>query len=355
MRPETIRRLPKVLLHEHLDGGLRPGTIIEIADRIGHRLPAGGEESLSEWFTESARRGGLPGYLETFVHTLAVMQTADDIERVAFEAGEDLAADGVVHAEIRFAPELNTNAGLTMDDVLEAAIAGLDRSRTEYGIGFGVIVDGMRQGPNTLRAAQAAARWADRGVVGFDIAGPEAGFPAGVHAEAFGVAARAGLGITIHAGESFGPASIAEALDCGAERLGHGVRIVDDIGPAGELGPVASRVLDAGIPLEVCPTSNLHIGLADELADHPVDRLLRLGFVVTINCDNRLMSDTSATAEMSALVQTFGWGVDELRDVTVAAARSLFGVDGDRPRIRRWLSPRSWTGVGASPRSRNRG
>lgn len=325
----TIRSLPKVLLHEHLDGGLRPATVLEIADRIGHRLPVQDERSLAAWFTESAQKGGLPGYLETFVHTIAVMQTASDIERVAFESGEDLAADGVVHAEIRFAPELNTAEGLTMDEVIEAALGGLARAHAATGATFGLIVDGMRQDSNTLAAARAAARWAGKGVVGFDIAGPEAGFPAADHAEAFGVARGAGLGITIHAGESYGPASIDEALDCGADRIGHGVMIEDDIAQDGTPGRVARRLLEGAVPLEICPTSNIHTGVAATLADHPVDRLHRLGYGVTINCDNRLMSSTSATDEFTGLVDVFGWGFDDIAAVTERAARAAFGIDGE--------------------------
>jgi len=342
MDDRAIRALPKVLLHEHLDGGIRPGTVVELADAIGYDgLPTTDPDRLARWFTDAARVGGLPAYLATFEHTIAVLQTVDALERVAYEAGADLAADGVVHAEVRFAPELNTRRGLTIDEVLEAALAGLARASRTHAIGLGLIVDGMRNGPHTTDAAAAAVRWADRGVVGFDIAGPEAGFPPSLHREAFDLARAGGLGITIHAGESYGPASIAQAVrECRADRIGHGVRIVDDIDDDGGLGPVAAEIRDRSIPLEVCPTSNIDTGAFASLADHPVDRLARLGFVVTLNCDNRLMSGTSPTFEMAAMRDTFGWGREDFRRVTLAAAGGLF-VDGEvrRDLVDRRIAP----------------
>ncbi|HSJ27669.1 MAG TPA: adenosine deaminase family protein, partial [Acidimicrobiia bacterium] len=261
MDDTTLAALPKIQLHEHLDGGLRPSTIVELADAVGYReLPEHDPDLLAGWFAATVRGGGLPGYLSTFDHTIAVLQTADALERVAYESIVDLAADGVIHAEVRFAPELNTRGELTMDDVLEAALHGLSRGSGETGIGAGLIVDGMRHQRRSLEAAQAAVRWRDRGVVGFDIAGPEAGFPPGDHLEAFEVARRGDLGITIHAGEAFGLASIAEALHlCQADRLGHGVRIVDDL-EGDELGPLATGIRDRGVVLEMCPRSNVDTG-----------------------------------------------------------------------------------------------
>jgi adenosine deaminase len=328
MDDAVIHRLPKVILHEHLDGGLRPSTILDLADDAGYReLPAGDAPALAAWFAEAVRIGGLPGYLSTFAHTVAVLQTADAIERVAYEAVEDLASDGVVHAEFRFAPELNTEGGLGLDDVLEAALDGLRRGRRDFGLGVGLIVDGMRSGSRTTEAAEAAVRWRGSGVVGYDIAGAEAGHPPIDHIEAFDTARRGGLGITIHAGEAYGLPSISQAIrDCGADRIGHGVRIVDDI-DGDLLGSLATEIRDRRIPLELCPRSNVDTGAVPSLADHPIDRLLRLGFTVTVNCDNRLMSATSPTSELSALVATFGWGIDELWRVARNAAEAVFAPD----------------------------
>ncbi|MDX1449253.1 MAG: adenosine deaminase [Acidimicrobiia bacterium] len=325
MNLDDIRAFPKVQLHDHLDGGLRPSTIIELADAVGYSgLPDSDPEALAAWFTQTVKVGGLPGYLKTFDHTIAVLQTADALERVAYEAVVDLAADGVVYAEIRFAPELNTRQGLGLDDVLEAALAGLDRGSTETGTDVGLIVDGMRHDSRTTEAARAAVRWRDAGVVGFDIAGPEAGYPPEAHLEAFGITAAGGLGITIHAGEADGLASIASALhECGAQRIGHGVRIVDDI-EDDRLGPIATEIRDRRIPLEMCPRSNVDTGAVLSLADHPIDRLLRLGFTVTVSCDNRLMSGTSPVTELAALVDAFGWGMAEVAEVTRNAAAAAF-------------------------------
>jgi adenosine deaminase len=328
----ALAAFPKIQLHEHLDGGLRPSTIVELAELSGYPdLPHHDPARLADWFAATVRGGGLPGYLSTFDHTIAVLQRAEALERVAYESLVDLAADGVVHAEIRFAPELNTRGGLTIDDVLEAALHGLGRGARTTGIGFGLIVDGMRNQRRSREAAEAAVRWRDRGVVGFDIAGPEAGFPPGDHLEAFEVARRGELGITIHAGEAFGLASIAEALHrCGADRLGHGVRIVDDV-HGQDLGPLATEIRERGVILEMCPRSNVDTGAVDSLADHPIDRLLRLGFAVTVNCDNRLMSGTSPVTELRGMIDTFGWGIEELRAVNVTAAEGAF-VSGQRRR-----------------------
>lgn len=325
MNRDELRAFPKVQLHEHLDGGLRPATILELADAVGYEgLPESEVDALSDWFTRTVKGGGLTGYLATFDHTIAVLQTADALERVAYESVVDLAAEGVIHAEVRFAPELNTRGGLSLDDVLEAALAGLARGAADTRIDVGLIVDGMRHDRRTLEAAEAAVRWRDAGVVGFDIAGPEEGFPPSNHLEAFQVAAAGGLGITIHAGEADGLDSIASAVgECGAQRLGHGVRIVDDI-DGDRLGPLASEVRDRRIPLEMCPRSNVDTGAATSIADHPIDRLLRLGFAVTVSCDNRLMSGTDPTAELAGLVEAFGWGEDEIRTVNRNAAAAAF-------------------------------
>lgn len=325
MNRETIAALPKVILHEHLDGGLRPATIVELSDAVGYdRLPANDPKSLAHWFARAVKTGGLPAYLSTFEHTVAVLQTAEAIERVACEAVVDLAADGVVLAEVRFAPELNTRGGLTIDDVLEAALAGLARGAAETDVTVGLIVDGMRSGSRTVEAAEAAVRWSAQGVVGYDIAGAEAGHPAIDHLPAFRVARRGDLGLTIHAGEGDGVESIAQAVrDCGADRIGHGVRIVDDI-DGDRLGDLAREIRDRAIPLEMCPTSNVDTGAVTSIGAHPIDRLLALGFTVTLNCDNRLMSSTGPVTEFRTMVETFGWGLEEFEQVTVAAAEAAF-------------------------------
>jgi adenosine deaminase len=327
----ALTSFPKVVLHEHLDGGLRPATIVELADEVGYDgLPTSDPDELAAWFARTVKSGGLPGYLATFDHTIAVMQTAAAIERVAYEAVADLAADGVIYAEIRFAPEHNTRLGLSLDDVIEAALGGLERGRRSSHIGVGLIVDAMRNADRSLEAAQAAARWKQAGVVGFDIAGPEAGFPPSDHWEAFDLARSNGLGITIHAGEADGLASIADALhSCGAERIGHGVRIVDDID--GEvLGPLATEIRDRQVVLELCPRSNVDTGAVPSIAAHPIGRLLRLGFAVTVNCDNRLMSNTGPVVELGDLVAAFGWGPEEIRAVMLNAAGAVFAGDIDR-------------------------
>jgi len=331
MTPDALRSLPKIELHNHLDGGLRAATILELADSIGYRdLPATDAASLAAWFYQG-ESGSLERYLEAFAYTLAVMQAAPAVERVAYEAVVDLAADGVIYAEIRFAPVLCTRAGSSREDVLEAALAGLARGSAETGVTVNLIVDAMRNLPDSLVEAQAAARFAGRGVVGFDLAGPEAGFPASAHAEACRFAANAGLHITIHAGEADGPASVIDALDgCGAERIGHGIRVIDDMdGRGGSPGVVATTVLERRIPLEVCPTSNLHT-LRIDPAEHPVGRLYRAGFNVTLNTDNRLMSRVTLTDEFALVIEHHGFGLQDLQDLTLAAAAAAFTSESTR-------------------------
>ncbi len=329
---DTIRSAPKVLLHDHLDGGLRPATVIELADAKGYAdLPTTDPDELAAWFTRGADRKSLELYLEGFRHTVGVMQTAEALERVAYEAAADLAADGVVYAEIRFAPELHIDRGLAMDAVVEAVLAGFDRGMADHPITIGTLVTAMRHAAVSLEIAELAMRHRDAGVVGFDIAGAEAGHPPTRHLDAFQLIHRENSHVTIHAGEAFGLASIWEALQfCGAERLGHGVRIVDDIevarGDDGEatLGRLAAFVRDRRIPLEMCPTSNVNTGAAPSLAEHPIQLLKDLRFRVTVNTDNRLMSGVSMTSELQAMVETFGWTLADLRWVTINAMKSAF-------------------------------
>ncbi len=323
MDPETIRLAPKAVLHDHLDGGLRPATVIALADEVGYdALPNTDEVQLATWFHRGADRRDLGLYLETFEHTVGVMQTAAACHRVALECAVDLAGDGCVYAEVRFAPALHTAGGLSLDEVVEAILAGFAEGSDGTGLTIRALVTAMRTSTDSMKVAETAIRYRDRGVVGFDIAGREA-------LDAFQYLQRENFHFTIHAGEAFGPASIWEAIQfCGAERLGHGVRIVDDIGMSEDgtplLGRLASIVRDRRIPLELCPTSNVHTGAVADIAAHPIGLLRSLGFRITVNTDNRLMSDVSMTSEMAALNRAFGWELDDFRWLTINAMKSAF-------------------------------
>ncbi|MFM8312098.1 MAG: adenosine deaminase [Ilumatobacteraceae bacterium] len=336
--PDTYRTYPKVLLHDHLDGGLRPATVVELAAEYGYRgLPTTDIPQLATWFHRGAKRNDLVLYLETFAHTVGVMQHRDAIERVAFECAQDLAADGVVYAEVRFAPELHTEGGLTLDEVVTAVLAEFARGAAGTDLTINAILCAMRTAARSLEIAQLATRWRDAGVVGFDIAGAEAGHPPTRHLDAFHHVQHENFHATIHAGEAFGLPSIWEAVQlCGAERLGHGVRIVDDIsGETGHevLGPLATFVRDRRIPLEICPTSNVNTGVCPSIDQHSIGMLRRLRFRVTVNTDNRLMSDTSMSHEFAQLAGAFGWGIDDFEWVTVNAAKSAFAHFPDRLRV----------------------
>jgi adenosine deaminase len=335
--PEQVAGAPKVALHEHLDGGVRATTVAEIAVDIGHELPAEGGEKLAAWFGEASSSGSLERYLETFVHTVAVMQRPEDLARVAREAVLDLSADGCVYAELRWAPEQHLSAGLTLRETVEAVQAGIDEGQTmasEQGrpIVVGQLLTAMRHAKRGMEIAQLVVEYRERGVCGFDIAGAEDGFPPILHLEAFEYLRRENAHFTIHAGEGFGLPSIWQAIQrCGADRLGHGVRIVDDIDLTDpshpRLGRLAAYVRDCRIPLEMCPSSNLHTHAVPgmtSIADHPIGMLKELGFRVTVNCDNRLMSSTSMSREMNLLVDAFGYGLDDLRWFTVNAMKSAF-------------------------------
>jgi adenosine deaminase len=340
LTPQQLLRAPKVVLHDHLDGGLRPATIIELAAGIGHELPYDDVEELSTWFHTGAARRDLPLYLETFEHTVAVMQDEASLMRVARECAEDLAADGVVYAEVRFAPEQHLNGGLVLDQVVEAVQEGFRQGTEASGgtIAIGTLITAMRHMARSSEIAELALRHRDAGVVGFDIAGAEAGFPPSRHLDAFEAMRRGNGHITIHAGEAFGLPSIWEAIQfCGAERLGHGVRIVDDIetDPDGEhhLGRLASFVRDRRIPLEMCPSSNVHTGAAPSIAEHPIGLLMKLRFRVTVNTDNRLMSDTSMTNEFAVLADTFELTWDDVEWLTINAMKSSFWPFDERLQI----------------------
>lgn len=331
---DQIKRVPKALLHDHLDGGLRPETIIEIAQQIGYKkLPTDDPKKLADWFEESCNSHSLVRYLETFSHTIAVMQSKEAIIRVSRECAIDLARDGVVYAEVRGAPELFTEQGLTLDQVVEATLEGYKQGMAEAAsegnkIRVESLLCGMRQNNRSQEAAAAVVKYREKGVVGFDIAGPEDGFPPTNQLETFEYLRKENAHFTIHAGEAYGLPSIWEAIQiCGAERLGHGVRIIDDIDFSGDkpkLGPLASYVRDRRIPLELCPTSNLQTGAAKTYSDHPIGMLAKLRFRVTLNTDNRLMSRTSMSNEMTQCVKSFGWKFADLQRVTVNALKSSF-------------------------------
>jgi adenosine deaminase len=336
---EEIRAVPKVLLHDHLDGGLRPSTVVELARDIGYdRLPSADPDEVAAWLTRGARRGHLKYYLDAFQHTVAVMQTREALVRVAAECAEDLAADGVVYAEVRFAPELHVAGGLSLDQVVEAVLEGFRRGSSGRGIIVYALLTAMRTAARSLEIAELAVRYRDQGVVGFDIAGAEAGSPPSRHLDAFQYVARENFHITIHAGEGFGLPSIWEALQwCGAERLGHGVRIVDDIRISSDgtvsLGRLAAYVRDRRIPLEMCPTSNVQTGAAPSIAEHPIGLLRQLSFRVTVNTDNRLMSAVSLSSEFHALARAFGYGWGDFEWLTINAMKSAFAHFDQRLQI----------------------
>ena len=334
-----IRSLPKVLLHEHLDGGLRPSTVIELASELGYDgLPTTDPKELAAWFHRGAQRGNLPEYLEGFQHTIAVMQTAESLERVAFEFIEDMFEDGVVYAEVRFAPVYHTERGLSQDEVVHAVIRGLKRGEKKYGVAWGLIICAMRHMKNSEEAAELAIRCRDAGVVGFDLAGGEDGFPPKKHVEAFQAIERANFYITIHAGEAYGPESIWQALQyCGAHRLGHATRLRDDIEVFADgtmhLGRLAQYVLDRRVPLEMCLLSNLHTGACPTLEDHPFGIFFRRGFRVCLNTDDRLMSDTTMTKETILATELFDLSLAELEKLSLNAMKSAFAPFDKRLKI----------------------
>ena len=330
-----VELVPKVVLHDHLDGGLRPQTIVDLAVEQGYDgLPTTDHAALGAWFVEACSSGSLERYLDTFTHTVGVMQTTAALTRVASECAQDLAADGVVYAEIRFAPELHVERGLSLPAVVEAVQAGFREGEqlaaaAGHRIRVGTLLTAMRHAARSREIAELVVQYRDLGVVGFDIAGAEAGFPPTRHLDAFEYLRRENAHFTIHAGEAFGLPSIWEALQwCGADRLGHGVRIIDDVEVASDgvvtLGRLAAYVRDKRVPLEMCPSSNLQTGAATSMAEHPIGLLARLKFRVTINTDNRLMSGTSMSREMTLLSEAFGYGLPELQWFTVNAMKSAF-------------------------------
>lgn len=327
---ELCRAVPKIALHDHLDGGLRPETIIELAADVGHQLPETEPDALGRWFFAAADSGSLVRYLETFAHTIAVMQTRAQLSRVAAEFVEDQAADGVIYAEARWAPEQHLAGGLSLRQAVEAVRDGLAQGMSNAAAAGRPIIarqilTSMRHASPTTEIAELAVAFRNDSVCGFDIAGAEDGFPPSRFVEAFDYLKRHNFEFTIHAGEAFGLPSIWEAVQvCGASRLGHGVRLIDDVATDGSLGELAGYVRNRRIALELCPSSNLQTGICSTIAEHPFGRLAELNFRVTVSCDNRLMSATTLSREYHLLSEAFGYGLADLRRFSRNAAKSAF-------------------------------
>ncbi len=328
-----IRSVPKVLLHDHLDGGLRPKTIIELARELKYKdLPSNDPEQLRVWFQRGARRGSLPLYLKGFAHTTGVMQTAEGLERVAYEMMEDMKQDGVVYVETRFSPIFHTRRGLHWDEIVNAVLRGLERGKKDFGVEYGLILSAMRNMNLSQEVAELAVDFRERGVVGFDLAGEEGGFPPKKHVDAFHYIQRENFNITIHAGEAFGKESIWQAIQwCGAHRIGHATRLIEDIGldkrqpnKVVKMGYLAQYVLDKRLPLEICLTSNVHTGAVPSLEQHPFGIYHAYRFRVTLNTDDRLMSDTTMTREFQTAHRVFDLDFDDLEKLTINAMKSAF-------------------------------
>jgi adenosine deaminase len=325
-----LKSIPKVLLHEHLDGVLRPQTVIELARANGYlELPTDSPQALADWFHHGANKGSLPEYLRGFRHTIAVLQTAEALERVAYEQAEDLNRDGVIYFETRFAPIFHTRNGLTHQQVIAAVLKGLERGRQDFGIRAGLIICAMRNMNVSLEMAELAVDFRERGVVGFDLAGEEGGYPPKKHVDAFHFIQRENFNITVHAGEGYGKESIWQAIQyCGAHRIGHATRLIDDItiadGNVVKLGDLAQYVLDKRVPLEICLLSNVHTGATPSLAEHPFRVFYDQKFRVFLNTDNRLMSNTTLTGEFEVAAETFDLSLDDFEKLTINAMKSAF-------------------------------
>lgn len=336
-RIDIIKEVPKVLLHDHLDGGLRANTIIELArEQNYNKLPTEDPAELEQWFQKGANKGNLVEYLEGFTHTCGVMQTKDALERVAYEMIEDMYNDGVCYIETRFAPVFHVANGLYYEDVINSVLDGLQRGKNDFGVGYGLILCGMRNMENTLEIAELAVNFRNRGVVGFDLAGEEGGYPPKNHLEAFNFIQRNNFNITIHAGEAFGKESIWQAIQfCGSHRIGHATRLTEDMtfdkeGQIAGLGELAQYVLDKRIPLEICLVSNVHTGAIDKLENHPFIKLYKEKYRVFLNTDNRLMSGTSLTYEYLTATELFDITFDDIEKLNLNAMKSAFAPYKER-------------------------
>lgn len=329
---ELLRALPKVLLHDHLDGGVRPQTVIELAKESGYKkLPTTNPKELAVWFHRGATRGSLPLFLEGFEHTCGVMETEEALERVAYETMDDMKKDGVVYLETRFAPVFHTGKGLHLETIVQAVLRGLERGKKDFGVEYGLILCAMRhmKPSDSQEIAELAVDFRNKGVVGFDLAGEEGGYPPKKHVDAFHYIQRENFNITIHAGEAFGKESIWQAIQwCGAHRIGHATRLIEDMkvkeGNVLNMGTLAQYVLDKRIPLEICLTSNLHTGAVKDLKDHPFGILHHYKFRLTLNTDDRLMSNITLTDEYHTAAQAFDLNLDDLEKLTINAMKSAF-------------------------------
>ncbi len=330
---KTIRSLPKVLLHDHLDGGVRPQTVIDLAKEIKYtKLPTTNAEELNQWFQRGAKRGSLPLYLEGFAHTCGVMQTEEALERVAYEMMEDMCNDGVVYVETRFAPVFHTDKGLHWEEIVTAVLKGLERGRKDFGVEFGLIICAMRNMTLSQEMAELAIDFRERGVVGFDLAGEEGGYPPKKHVDAFHYIQRENFNITVHAGEAFGKESIWQAIQwCGAHRIGHATRLIEDIKVSDDdptevvnMGYLAQYVLDKRIPLEICLTSNVDTGAVKSIEEHPFGIFYRYKFRVSLNTDDRLMSNTTMTKEFKLAQDAFKLTLHDMEKLTINAMKSAF-------------------------------
>jgi len=328
---EAVKSLPKVLLHDHLDGGLRPQTIIDLANEQGYKkLPSQDADELAKWFHQGVSAGSLVEFLKGFEHTCGVMQTREALERIAYEMMEDMKNDGVCYIETRFAPVFHIEKGLYLDDTVRAVLAGLERGKQDFGVGYGLILCGMRNMKNALEVAELAVNFRYVGVVGFDLAGEEGGYPPKNHIDAFQFIQRANFNITIHAGEAFGKESIWQAIQwCGAHRIGHATHLKDDLtldkdGNVIAFGELAQYVLDKRIPLEICLLSNVHTGAVDKIENHPFGTLFKEKFRVTINTDDRLMSNTTLSNEFLIAIEYFNLNLEDIEKITINSMKSAF-------------------------------
>ncbi|HTY10295.1 MAG TPA: adenosine deaminase [Bacteroidota bacterium] len=328
----VLRSVPKVLLHDHLDGGIRPQTVIELArDQRYTKLPTMDAGELAQWFQRGAQRGSLPLFLEGFEHTCGVMQTEEGLERVAYETLEDMKRDGIVYLETRFAPVFHRQKGLHNETIVKAVLRGLERGKKDFGVEYGLIICAMRNMDPKIsqEIAELAVDFRSQGVVGFDLAGEEGGYPPKKHIDAFHYIQRENFNITVHAGEAFGKESIWQAIQwCGAHRIGHATRLIEDMrvkdGQVLSMGTLAQYVLDKRIPLEICLTSNVHTGAVANIDEHPFGIFYRYKFRVTLNTDDRLMSGITLTDEYHTAAEHFGLTLDELEKITINAMKSAF-------------------------------
>lgn len=332
LKISQVRSLPKVLLHDHLDGGVRPGTVIELAQQSGYKkLPTTNPDELESWFHRGATRGSLPLFLEGFDHTCGVMQTKEALERVAYEMMEDMHKDGVVYVETRFAPIFHQQKGLHLETIVRSVLRGLEHGKKDFGVEYGLILSAMRnmKPAISMEIAELAVDFRQQGVVGFDLAGEEGGYPPKKHVDAFHFIQRENFNITIHAGEAFGKESIWQAIQwCGAHRIGHATRLIEDMkvkeGTVQSMGTLAQYVLDKRIPLEICLTSNVHTGAVKKLDDHPFGILYRYKFRVMLNTDDRLMSKITLSDEFQSAMEAFHLKLDDLEKLTINAMKSAF-------------------------------